>query len=37
MSRKRTDGEDKVRILVWRQENVTAKKYADVLREQGQL
>ena len=31
MSRKRRDGEEKLRILVWRQENVIMKKCADVL------
>ena len=34
MTRKTTDGEEKVRILAWRQENVTRKKFADVLRGQ---
>ena len=27
------DGEEKVRILAWRQENVITKKSADILRE----
>ena len=30
MSRKRMDGEEKIRILVWRQENVTTNKSVDV-------
>ena len=37
MGRKRMDGEEKVRIFEWRQENVTRKKSADVLRGQGHL
>ena len=35
MSRKTMDGEEMVRILAWRQENVIMKKLADVLRMQG--
>ena len=31
------DGEEKVRILAWRQENVIMKKCSDVLRGQGLL
>ena len=31
------DGEEKVRILTWRQENLTTKKSADVLKGQGHL
>ena len=31
------DGEENVRILAWRQENVILKKSADLLREQGHL
>ena len=30
MGRKRMDGEEKIRILVWRQENVTTNKSVDV-------
>ena len=37
MSRRRKDGEEKVRIFAWRQENVTTKKSADALRCQGHL
>ena len=37
MDRKWMDSEEKVRILVWRQENITTKKSADVLRGQGHL
>ena len=37
MGRKKMDGEEKVRILAWRQENVTAIKSAYVLRGQGHL
>ena len=37
MCRKRMDGEEKVRIVEWRQENVTTKKSTDVLKGQGQL
>ena len=37
MGRKRMDGEEKVRIFAWRQENVTTKKSADILRDQGHL
>ena len=37
MGRKRMDGEEKVRFFAWRQENVTTKKSADVLRCQGHL
>ena len=31
------DGEEMVRILAWRQENLTTKKSTDVLRGQGHL
>ena len=31
------DGEEKVRILAWRQENVIMKESSDVLRGQGHL
>ena len=31
------DGEENVRILAWRQENVILKKFADLLRGQGHL
>ena len=31
------DGEEKVTIFAWRQENVSTKKSADVLRGQGHL
>ena len=31
------DGEEKIRIFAWRQENVTTKNSADVLRGQGHL
>ena len=37
MCRKKMDGEEKVRIFEWRQENVTTKKSSDVLKGQGQL
>ena len=37
MSRKTMAGEEKVRILAWRQENVIMKKIADALRGQGHL
>ena len=37
MGRKRMEGEEKVRILAWRQENVNTKKSAYVLRGQGHL
>ena len=37
MGRKRMDGEEKIRIFAWRQETVTTKKYAVVLRGQGHL
>ena len=37
MGRKRMDGEEKVSIFAWRQENVTTKKSANVLRGQGHL
>ena len=37
MDRKRMDGEEKVRIFEWRQDNVTTKKSADLLKGQGQL
>ena len=37
MGRKRMDGKEKVRIFAWRQENVTTKKFAEVLRGQGHL
>ena len=37
MGRKRMDGEEKVRIFLWRQENVTTIRSADVLRGQGHL
>ena len=37
MSRQTMDGEEKVRILAWRQKNVMMKKSADVLRGQGHL
>ena len=37
MGRKRMDGEEKVRIFAWRQENVTTKKSADILIGQGHL
>ena len=37
MGQKRMDGEEKIRILAWRQDNVTTKKSADVLRGQSQL
>ena len=32
MGRKRMDGKEKIRIFAWRQENVTTKMSADVLR-----
>ena len=31
------DGEEKVRILAWRQDNLTTKKSTDVLKGQGHL
>ena len=37
MSRKNMDGKENVRILAWRQENVTMKKFTDALRGQGHL
>ena len=37
MCRKRMDGEEKVKIFEWRQENMITKKSADVLKGQGQL
>ena len=37
MGRKRMDGEEKIGIFAWRQENVTTKKSADVLTGQGHL
>ena len=37
MDRKKTDGEEMVKILAWRQENVTTKNSADELRGQGNL
>ena len=37
MGQKRMDGEEKVRILAWRQDNVTTKKSADVLRGQSHV
>ena len=37
MGRKRMDGEEKVRIVAWRKENVTTKKSEVVLRGQGHL
>ena len=37
MSRQTIDGEEKVRILAWRQENVIMKTSANVLRGQGDL
>ena len=37
MGRKRMDGEEKFRILAWRQENLTTKTSANVLRGQGHL
>ena len=37
MGRKSMDGEEKVIIFAWRQENVATKKSADVLRSQGHL
>ena len=37
MGRKRMDDEEKVRIFARRQENVTTKKSADILRGQGHL
>ena len=37
MGRKRMNGEATVRILAWRQENLTMKKSAGVLRGQGHL
>ena len=37
MGRKRMDGKEKDRIFAWKQENMTTKKSADVLRGQGHL
>ena len=37
MGRKNMNGEAKVRILAWRQENVIMNRSADVLRVQGHL
>ena len=37
MGRKKMNGLENVRIFAWRQENVTKKKSADVLRGQGHL
>ena len=37
MCRKRMDGEGNVRILAWRQENLTSKKSTCVLRGQGHM
>ena len=37
MGRKKMDGEEKVGIFAWRQENVTTKKSSDTLKGQGQL
>ena len=36
MCRKMMDGDEKVRIFEWRQENVTTKKFSGVLKGQGQ-
>ena len=37
MGRKRMDGEGNVRIFAWRQDNVTTRKSADVLRGEDHL